>query len=228
VPRIFISHAGSDSGHVFSLAKDLERQGYAVFLDFEHIPGGSLWERELFTAMKGSQAVLLYATPDAVASQWVFAELVLAEYAGVPIIPMVFKECELPGVLDTKQRIDFTRSPADAYDKLWKSLERFRSTQDLVPWPPSRAPYAGLSPLQEFHSPVFFGRDRELETALARLWTKGGPRRVLCIVGPSGSGKSSLVFRNASHINIAGHVNSRRRDHGQPLASHRVEGRRSA
>jgi hypothetical protein len=43
-----------------------------------------------------------------------------------------------------------------------------------------------------------------------------------------GTGFYYLVFRNASHINIAGHVNSRRRDHGQPLASHRVEGRRSA
>ena len=52
-----------------------------------------------------------------------------------------------------------------------------------------RLPYRGLRPFGEEDSDFFFGRDREIESALAML--ENG--RFLAVVGPSGSGKSSLV-----------------------------------
>jgi WD40 repeat protein/DNA-binding SARP family transcriptional activator len=50
-------------------------------------------------------------------------------------------------------------------------------------------PYLGLVPYDVADSEGFFGRDREVEACLDRLSTVG----VLMVVGPSGSGKSSLV-----------------------------------
>jgi AAA ATPase domain len=66
---------------------------------------------------------------------------------------------------------------------------------DAFAWDPRRPPYPGLAPFQAQDAAVFFGREAEaarlvqlLQPTLAR-----GPGRWVGIVGPSGSGKSSLL-----------------------------------
>lgn len=51
-------------------------------------------------------------------------------------------------------------------------------------------PYVGLDAFSETKQSVFFGRERLIETAV-RMLARG---RLLAVVGPSGSGKSSLVL----------------------------------
>ena len=58
-----------------------------------------------------------------------------------------------------------------------------------LPEPSTTCPYLGLVPYDVDDSDGFFGRDSEVEACLTRLSTVG----VLAVVGPSGSGKSSLV-----------------------------------
>jgi WD40 repeat protein/DNA-binding SARP family transcriptional activator len=58
-----------------------------------------------------------------------------------------------------------------------------------APEPSSACPYQGLVPYDIADSEGFFGREREVDACLARLIAVG----VLMVVGPSGSGKSSLV-----------------------------------
>jgi hypothetical protein len=58
------------------------------------------------------------------------------------------------------------------------------------------SPFPGLRPFDARHSQVFFGRDRKVRRAIDELLRAPGrePRRsFLLVVGPSGSGKSSLV-----------------------------------
>lgn len=55
---------------------------------------------------------------------------------------------------------------------------------------PPDCPYPGLQPFAETESTTFFGRDAEIEAAVQRL--RAFP--LLVVIGPSGSGKSSLVF----------------------------------
>jgi serine/threonine protein kinase len=50
-------------------------------------------------------------------------------------------------------------------------------------------PFAGLAPFQESNASRFFGRDREIAAAVARLRSQP----LVAVVGPSGAGKSSLV-----------------------------------
>jgi WD40 repeat protein/class 3 adenylate cyclase len=57
----------------------------------------------------------------------------------------------------------------------------------------STNPYKGLRPFDESDSSDFFGREALIETILARLNESGPRSRFLAIVGPSGSGKSSVV-----------------------------------
>ena len=63
--------------------------------------------------------------------------------------------------------------------------------------PPAEAtrfnPYKGLRPFEEADSADFFGRERLVERLLARLGESGTRGRFIALVGPSGSGKSSVV-----------------------------------
>jgi WD40 repeat protein/DNA-binding SARP family transcriptional activator len=54
-------------------------------------------------------------------------------------------------------------------------------------------PYKGLRAFDEPDAPDFFGRERMTQRLLARLAAETEGSRLLAVVGPSGSGKSSLV-----------------------------------
>jgi WD40 repeat protein/DNA-binding SARP family transcriptional activator len=54
-------------------------------------------------------------------------------------------------------------------------------------------PYKGLRPFFEADASDFFGREEFVERLLARMAEKGPGSRFLAVVGPSGSGKSSVV-----------------------------------
>jgi DNA-binding SARP family transcriptional activator/WD40 repeat protein/energy-coupling factor transporter ATP-binding protein EcfA2 len=58
-----------------------------------------------------------------------------------------------------------------------------------LPAPSPACPYLGLVPYDVEDAEVFFGRDQEVADCLSRLSATG----VLVVVGPSGSGKSSLI-----------------------------------
>jgi len=59
--------------------------------------------------------------------------------------------------------------------------------------PTLRNPYKGLRPFTESDASDFFGRDAIVARLLARLRDGSAPARFLAVVGPSGSGKSSIV-----------------------------------
>ena len=54
-------------------------------------------------------------------------------------------------------------------------------------------PYRGLHAFDESDAERFFGRERLIERLLARLGHRGPQGRFVAVVGPSGSGKSSVV-----------------------------------
>ena len=73
--------------------------------------------------------------------------------------------------------------------------------QDIEPLPSpfeGKCPYRGLEPFGPEHAPFFFGRQAEIDWLLGdRLAPMAGSshaRRFLAILGPSGSGKSSLAL----------------------------------
>ncbi|WP_404380796.1 winged helix-turn-helix domain-containing protein [Knoellia locipacati] len=62
-----------------------------------------------------------------------------------------------------------------------------------VPVVLARNPYKGLRPFHESDSDHFFGRERAVERIISRLAEGTRSSRFLAVVGPSGSGKSSVV-----------------------------------
>lgn len=67
------------------------------------------------------------------------------------------------------------------------ALHRAPTTPSLAPHGPN--PYRGLRPFDEADTERFFGRDRLVDELVQAV----GRRRVVVLVGPSGSGKSSVV-----------------------------------
>ncbi|MGY3059926.1 WD40 repeat protein/energy-coupling factor transporter ATP-binding protein EcfA2 [Streptomyces sp. TE3672] len=57
-----------------------------------------------------------------------------------------------------------------------------------------RSPFPGLHAFTEHDSRHFFGRDADVAAVLELLGAHGGPTRCVTLVGPSGSGKSSVLM----------------------------------
>ena len=191
---IFISHSSKDKTLAYNLKEKLSAWGHDCFLDFQGIPGGAQWEQEVYDAMRRCAVVLVCATPRAIDdSRWVFAEIVMGRYSSRPVIPLIFQKCELPTNLGGTQYIDFTQNPQTAYQQLRDSLEKLDLTPAGPKWPKDKSPYSGLKALDEDYAAVFFGRQKELQAAITALRPGGQRQRFLTIVGPSGSGKSSLL-----------------------------------
>ena len=90
--------------------------------------------------------------------------------------------------------------------------------------PSTACPYRGLSPYGLDDAEVFFGREAGVASCTERLQREG----VVVVVGPSGSGKSSLV-RAGHRRGVAGLRAGRRRDHARGASTRRTSppGRRA-
>ncbi|AGZ39946.1 hypothetical protein AFR_08285 [Actinoplanes friuliensis DSM 7358] len=91
--------------------------------------------------------------------------------------------------------MDLSGGTEKGWEHLWQSLMRLGlDPLDDFPWDPQRPPYPGLSAFQESDSAVFFGRTTEVDNLLNCFQQRLSPsRQGVAIIGPSGSGKSSLL-----------------------------------
>jgi WD40 repeat protein len=195
---LFISHSSRDRPLAHRLRDRLRAKGYgALFLDSDErdgIAAGRTWQREIYTALLRSDAVLFLASESSVASQWCFAELALARSMGTPVFPLRASSRATLSLLDDVQWIDLAEGEP-AYQRLWCGLERADlAAVDALAWDPTRSPYPGLRAFSAEDAGVFFGRAEEirrLTSMVQPILARGG--RWVSIVGPSGSGKSSLL-----------------------------------
>jgi hypothetical protein len=200
VTALFVSHASADNGVTGRLASWLEQAGFAArFVDFDPevgIPAGRLWERELFAQLARCDGLVFVASPSSVASQWCFAELAMARSQGKPIFPVQVVAGTRHRLLEDVQGVDATDDEPGGFARLVAGLEAAGlRAADSFGWDGSRPPYPGLAAFDVADAAVFFGRDGEVHRLLERLAPAGvsGVDRSIAVVGPSGSGKSSLV-----------------------------------
>ena len=197
---LFISHSSVDRSAAQDLSDRLEAEGFAaIFLDFDPdhgIPAGRSWERELYAQLRRADALIFLATPASIASRWCFAEVTLARSLAKRIFPVSLDGGARMPLLDDVQWVDLTTQDR-AYARLLDGLRRAGlDPSDSFAWDPARAPFPGLEPFAGADAAVFLGREREVEHLLEliqpTLYRDAG--RAVAIVGPSGSGKSSLLF----------------------------------
>ena len=195
---VFISHSPQDRAIATTLCARMRAAGFSPFaLDSgsSGVPSGRNWERELYAKLRRSDAVIFLASESSATSRWCFAEVVLARSLGRPVFPaQLTPGVQLPLLNDT-ELIDF----ADLDTGLARLLAGLRAAgmdpDDSFPWDARRSPYPGLAAFGAEDAAVFYGRQGETTQLMELLrptkqLTIG---RFVAIVGPTGSGKSSLL-----------------------------------
>lgn len=196
---IFISHSSADDADARHVADWLTARGFrALFLDFDPgqgIPAGRNWEQELYARLRQAAAVVFLSSAASARSSWCFAELALARAMGVRVLPVRIESEARHPLIEDLQAVDLAREGDAALERLASSLRLSGlDPATMFDWDPTRLAYPGMRAFAADDAAVFFGRENETNELIERLRSLFRRRSAsLALVGPSGSGKSSLV-----------------------------------
>jgi hypothetical protein len=107
-PQVFISYSRKDQRFANKVAKHLTASGISVWQDRLSIEGGEIWADEIGAGILQCKIFLLLLSPDSVDSEWVKKEYTYALASKRKVIPVLYKECELPFALTNIQMVNFT------------------------------------------------------------------------------------------------------------------------
>ncbi|PWB90475.1 hypothetical protein C5688_10780, partial [Methylocystis sp. MitZ-2018] len=196
---VFLSYARSDSVDAADLDGWLRAQGLRVFFDRSELRPGLRWVPALEEAIGKSKAVVILVGRYGLGNtQQYERELALVRQTRdnrFPVIPVILPGCENPptGFLQLLTWIDLSRG-----EKLLSQTDNLQALLGVIQGKevvPSKiradiCPYRGLEPFREEDAAFFCGRDDAIRDLVARVQTHS----FVAVIGPSGSGKSSLVF----------------------------------
>lgn len=196
---VFLSHAHespTETGRVLEWLRELG-YGEALFFDRDHLHAGKLWLPQLLSMLRACRVLVAVATPQWCASRFCFFEALHAHARGIPVLLLCFSKAPIDPALSGLQWVDIAPDQERPPPALVAALARLLPSHEAFALAPDREPYPGLRPFAEDEAALFFGRDAEIQDALrriARLARHGpGDARLLLLVGPPGSGKSSLL-----------------------------------
>lgn len=213
--RIFLSSAPGDAAFAEQLRADLSRRGVVVW-DEQKGPGGApaREEEQLQRAIRAAQAVVLVVSPQTRASRTVKEHLRLADlyrrrlilvwvgddphirsqrYGWYESTWLDVHEAPYPSILETiEASVSRDRLP---------SITALLGSSEESSQPEPRNPYKGLHTFTADDAKDFFGRDRlvdelvkDVQELLATEQATPAQGRLLALIGPSGSGKSSVLM----------------------------------
>jgi WD40 repeat protein len=198
---LFVVYAAADADFVHGyLLPALNLPASRVLL-VDELTLGALVVSEIERGVSRSRFTVAVLSPAYLEDRWaVFGEQ-LTSHASVEdvsvedvhVIPLRLFDCELPLRLKARVCLDFTdRAGWEAEAaRLRKLLQTTAPFAEQI-----RCPYPGMRPFAASEASRFFGRDKELDDLIGRF-DRG--EREIYVIGPSGSGKSSLVQAGLLH-----------------------------
>jgi len=130
----------------------------------------------------------------------------IQQHINAPMPPLAAHHTGLPATLDAVIGRATAKNPEDRYEDALVFFKDFRqATSSLLNDRPTilhveeetdleiTNPFKGLRAFSEADAENFFGRETLVQQLLARLGEGGDLSRFLAVIGPSGSGKSSVV-----------------------------------
>ncbi len=211
--RVFLSAAPADVEIADRLTTDLEARDIVVWTEL-HTPGEDHADKEerVRQAIRAAQAVVLVISSQSRSSRTVKEHLRLADLYQRRLILVWVGDDEHAqpqhyGLRETVWVDAHDTQYTAALETIEANLGQRRSISDLlgpsqvVPEQEPRNPYKGLRAFTADDAGDFFGRDRlvdELVKDIGALLVPTQPTsesgRLLTIIGPSGSGKSSIIM----------------------------------
>ncbi len=200
---VFLSHNSKEKPTVKRIAEKLRRAGIKPWLDIWHLPDGGDWQTGLANGLRASSACAVFIgrhdvgdwqrleqqfATDRMAKDRAFRVFLVL----LPGLPDPFDTGTLPPFLTLRNWVDLRKGIEDAraFQSLINAIKGVPSDSERSPEPRNDiCPYRGLQTFDEEHAEFFFGRDGDIQRLVEKL--KG--TRFLAVLGPSGSGKSSLV-----------------------------------
>ena len=192
MPALFLSHSGVDTDAAWALKRRILQaapHGVAVWFDKEDLEAGRPWQRQIEEAIAQSTSFAVYVGSRGVVN-WVEAEVRLAleraisepDYRFIPILAAAAPGPQsLPGFARQFQMVSEAQ-----FDKL---LAAVLGTGNAPGAETEVEPFFGLRAIDESRSHLFFGRQRETDDLIRRVFELP----IVLVSGDSGSGKSSLV-----------------------------------
>jgi WD40 repeat protein/energy-coupling factor transporter ATP-binding protein EcfA2 len=190
---LFISYADADRSWVEGYLLDALAQAGVHWCSERAFALGVPRIKEFENAIQRSYRTLLVISPAYLADGFnLFVDWLGQSYRldsqTWTVIPLILQSVQLPPRLSALVKLDAT-DPEQweaAIARLCADLQHAIPTVSAKP----TCPYPGMVPYSEADGDLFFGRDQEIEELLEKLRLQ----RFITVIGPSGSGKSSLVF----------------------------------
>jgi WD40 repeat protein len=200
---VFLSHNSKEKPTVERIAEKLKRDEIEPWLDKWCLTPGADWQDGLADGLSESSACAVFIGPNGI-GDWARLEFKLATdrmakdrnfrvfLVLLPELPEPFDTSILPPFLTTRTWVDLRKGISDSrgYQSLINAVKGLASGPQIqIAARDDICPYRGLQPFDEAHAEFFFGRDADIQRLLEKLKTA----RFLSVLGPSGSGKSSVV-----------------------------------
>lgn len=120
IPIAFFSYSREDSEFALRLANDLRAGGSAVWIDQLDIGPGERWDRVVQSALENCPSVLVILSPASVSSNNVLDEVSFALDQQKTLIPVLYRDCDIPFRLRRFQHVDFRGD----YDRMLQELRK--------------------------------------------------------------------------------------------------------
>lgn len=194
---VFVVHADVAADEAFVNGYLLPKLGLAPerVLRCQTLELGQSITEEIARGVRSSRITIVVLSAAYMDDHWAAFGEQLAAYASVArdghgvLIPLLLENCKLTMHVQSLVKLDFrdqSRTLWDAeIDRLRAYLDRPAAVGADLP-----CPYPGMRPFTEDDAGRFFGREIELDNIVYRL--RQGEREIY-VIGPSGSGKSSLI-----------------------------------
>jgi WD40 repeat protein len=200
--HVFLSHNSADKAAVELIARRLrEEADLEPFLDSWHLVPGDPWQEGLERALDASGTCAVFLGPAGLGT-WDNEAMrvaldIRAENPDFRVVPALLpgavlpERGRLPRFLARLKWVDFRAGldDAQAFHELVSGILGVAPGPSDLPDSAVVCPFRGLEVFEEEHAEFFFGREALTQHLVEQLRID----RFLAVVGPSGSGKSSLV-----------------------------------
>lgn len=131
VSHIFISYNQADADFAAVLSNQIERAGIDTWMDKGRLRPGQDWSDEIDQAILNAYALIAVMSPEAKSSEYVTYEWSFALGAGMPVIPVLYKQTTLHPRLARLHYLRFTDPSVRPWAELIDALKDVVSTSGL-------------------------------------------------------------------------------------------------